>query len=200
MTAMKEKEEHATVKSPRPGLPQEVGFMNPQNVKTDERTREGRDAVHAYTGLYPPPPKFKSNLRRPSAGEAGLTPVVKRRTIPVGDPNPAGEGFPAKLPEAENWAKAIAAASVDVVARRRDPRSLRRWLTPAAFELLLAQPPPRSPSKGSPARPVTARVFRVDERTAEFAVTVWDGEQLRAVAGRLEKLRQRWLTTALQVG
>ena len=171
--------------------------MSPQNVRTDDRAGE---AVRAYNGLYPPTTKFKPGLQRGAAGDRTPAPATAEPTIRMKDPNRTPDRGPAQLPEAEKWAKAIAAASVDVVAGRRDPRSLRRWLTPAAFERLLSEQSPHSPIKGSPARPVSARIFKVDERTAEFAVTVWDGEQLRAVAGRREKLRHRWLTTALKVG
>lgn len=162
-----------------------------------------KDAVRAYHGLYPPPNPLDARLTPPSADVRSPHPhpmagPLKRK--PTRRPGPSPRPRTMKLPEAEKWAKVIAAASVDVVCSRRDPRSLKRWLTPAAFERLQHQQATNPTVKGSAARPVNARLFKVNERTVEFAVTVWDQGKLRAVAGRLEKLRHRWLTTALTVG
>ena len=158
--------------------------------------------VQAYDGLYPPSASFGSKTLTKDLASAYTHNRAKPYLVPdwgVEARIPRPPLLP-KAPEAENWAKTIAAASIDVLASRRDARSLKRWLTPGCFEQLQHGQHLEVAARGSPARPVNARLFKVDERTVEFAVTVWDQGRLRAVAGRLEKLRHRWLTTALTIG
>lgn len=100
----------------------------------------------------------------------------------------------------ESWAKALGAAVLDVKAGRKDARSLQRWLAPAVYNDLASQLSAFDQRKSSvPARALSARVYAVNAKTCEVAVTLWEGGRARAVAGRLVNVRGRWLATALTV-
>ena len=49
-----------------------------------------------------------------------------------------------------------------------------------------------------PALAMTSRICPVSNETFEFAVTVWDQNRARAVAGRLVRLRDRWQLCELE--
>lgn len=164
-------------------------------------------AVTFVEGLYPPHPRFTpppaNTGRTATAAPRLLTDTTLRPSPTAGKPSTYRTANPTAVGPvgASSWAKTLASATVDALAGRRDHRSLQRWLTPAAYETLVANIS-AAPSAGSSltARPLNARIFEIDERTVEFSVTVWDQHRVRAVAGRLMKLRHRWLATALQVG
>lgn len=103
------------------------------------------------------------------------------------------------LPDARLVAQQLSVAVVDVVEGRRDARSIQRWMTPEVYRSLLSMVLARRGRGGSlPALAMTTRAFRVNADTIEFATTVWDQSRARAVAGRLIRLRKRWLIVALE--
>lgn len=103
------------------------------------------------------------------------------------------------LPDPRLMAQHLAVAIVDVVEGRRDARSVQRWLTTDVYRHLLAMTHARRGQGGSlPALAMTTRTFRVNENTVEFATTVWDQSRARAVAGRLVRMRTRWLIVELE--
>ncbi len=129
----------------------------------------------------------KATARRvtPRLPSTQIPPVVQRSEDPLPNPNA--------------WAKQLAVAAVDVMEGRREIRSIQRWMTPEVRRQIQAAATQRRGRGGSlPAIAMAARTYRVNPDTAEFAVTVWDQERARAVAGRLVRLRERWHLTELE--
>lgn len=169
-------------------------------------------SISSYEGLYPPSPlPIKLQQAAGKTKPVASPPNARHLSSPPPSPTPKTEqvrehptgrsGEVRKSPAAEKWAKVIAAACVDVVSARKDARSLKRWVTPDVYTgLTEAKATAPRATHARTAQAVTARVYVVDERNVEFAVTVWDHDKHRAVAGRLAKLRNRWLATALEIG
>ncbi len=133
---------------------------------------------------------------RPYARAIHIAPT-QRRTGHPSDTTLAG------LPSPEQWAQQIAVAVVDVISGRKDPRSLQRWMTADVYGYLRASTSAStSASRGRggslPALAMTSRICPVSNETFEFAVTVWDQNRARAVAGRLVRLRDRWQLCELE--
>jgi hypothetical protein len=114
------------------------------------------------------------------------------RALPDGDPGVV--------------ARAVALASLEVLAGRRSVAQLARWLTPGIYESLqvragLTRRVLGAASDGT--RPPTvrrARTCRVGAQVLEATVVADDGVRVRAVALRLEAHRGSWRVTALEIG
>lgn len=129
---------------------------------------------------------------RPYAHAVQMAPI-QRRIGPTNDTTLAGR------PSPEQWAQQIAVAVVDVIAGRKDPRSLQRWMTTDVYGSLRASVSAARGGRASlPALAMTSRICPVSNETFEFAVTVWDQNRARAVAGRLVRLRDRWQLCELE--
>lgn len=120
--------------------------------------------------------------------------------------NPSIEGL-GKPPTAdddspEKWAKLLAGAVLDAIERRRDVRGLARWIRRDVFRRLYSQygDAPLILNGAGPSRPNGARTWMHGPDVAEVAVTLWDGDRLRAVSLRLERKRVRWIVTAIEAG
>lgn len=76
---------------------------------------------------------------------------------------------------------------------RREARSIQRWMTPEVYNQIRAVSQRTRCQGGSmPALAMTARACSVTSDCVEFAVTIWDQDRARAVAGRLKVVRTRW--------
>lgn len=103
------------------------------------------------------------------------------------------------ITDAEQWVKALSAAVVDVLAGRRDARSIQRWISPQVYAQLTPMAADYAWTGSSfPALPMAVRLCPLSEVNVEFAVTVWDRHRARAVAGRIVAVRDRWLLTELE--
>lgn len=113
-----------------------------------------------------------------------------------------GEARP--LPEADQWAGAVARTAVEVLLGIRPVVQLNRWLSAPVYVALARRAGLAVRVLGSHrSRSVLVRnvtVSRVNDYAVEAAVTLHDGRRARAAALRLELFRGRWLTTALEIG
>lgn len=101
----------------------------------------------------------------------------------------------------EAWAANLARALVEVRLGRRSLGGLRRWLQPHLCTILLQEselPPPSSCARSARVR--RTRVQSLSPTSAEICVIVEDYGRVYAVAMRVEKHRQRWHITALEMG
>ncbi|WP_099331767.1 Rv3235 family protein [Actinomyces minihominis] len=128
--------------------------------------------------------------RRPRLGPSvsgGASPSVKRSSTTDLHPVPRG------MPDPADWAKHLSVAIVDVMGGRREARSIQRWMTPEVYNQIRAVSQRTRWQGGSmPALAMTARACSVAPDSVEFAVTIWDQDRARAVAGRLKMVRTRW--------
>jgi len=120
------------------------------------------------------------------------------------DPDDDGPG---PLPDADPVvvARAIAVASLEVLAGRRSVAQLARWLTPVVYESLYVRAglTQRVVGTSGVTRPPVvrrARASRVGSHALEASVVADDGTRVRAVALRLEGHRGVWRVTALEIG
>ncbi|MEZ0449601.1 Rv3235 family protein [Cellulomonas sp. ICMP 17802] len=115
------------------------------------------------------------------------------------EPGPLPGGDPAVV------ARTIALAALEVLAGRRSPAQLARWLTPGVYDSLQVRAglTQRVLGEGGVARPPVirrARACRVGTHVLEASVVADDGARVRAVAVRLEGHRGSWRVTALEIG
>lgn len=132
-------------------------------------------------------------LRPPRPYEAGAVQKIHRPASVDAAVRPDSQ------PEARLIAQQLSVAIVDAIEGRRNVRSLQRWTVPEVYrslQAMVAAHPGRSSSL--PALAMGTRVFCVDANTVEFASTVWDQSHAQAVAGRLVKVRSRWVIVALE--
>jgi hypothetical protein len=114
---------------------------------------------------------------------------------------------PRTLPEADpsTVARAVALASLEVLAGRRPVAQLARWLTPGVYGSLQARAGLTQRvlgTSGVTRQPVVrrTRACRVDAHVLEASLVADDGVRVRAVALRLEEHRGAWRVTALEIG
>jgi hypothetical protein len=108
------------------------------------------------------------------------------------------------LPDPERWAAMIGQAVVEILAGRRPPTQVVRWLDGPVYERVRRSAEVLKTKDGGRRAGVPVRVRRVRlgpvaEGRVEAAVVVDDAVRCRALALRLEALDGRWLCTALDV-
>ena len=135
----------------------------------------------------------------------GLSAVKTRGIRPIpghGRKVPQPESVHPEAPTVGDWSERFCSLVIDVDAGRREPRSLRRWMSNelyATFARRIELVP--KPTKGSVrAVTVSSRLCQAGPGAYEVACTVWDRGQLRAVAVRVKEFRGRWLAVALEYG
>lgn len=131
----------------------------------------------------------------------GADPSRRRSTSLPREPHPASSG--ATLPDPEAACSVIALAAVELLAGRRSPAQLLRWVTPELYDRLVAQALPadlRQVLGSRPVRVVRTVCCRLDESTTEASVVLHDGTRVRAAAVRVQAHRGRWRATALEIG
>jgi hypothetical protein len=114
-------------------------------------------------------------------------------------PRPLPDGDPSTV------ARAVALASLEVLAGRRSVAQLARWLTPGVYESLQVRAGLTQRvlgTSGGTRPPVIrrTRACRVDSHVLEASMVADDGVRVRAVALRLEGHRGAWRVTALEIG
>ena len=119
----------------------------------------------------------------------------------------ADDDAPRLLPDGDptTVARAVALASLEVLAGRRSVAQLARWLTPGVYESLQVRAglTHRVIGTSTGTRPPVirrARACRVDSHVVEASMVADDGSRVRAVALRLEGHRGAWRVTALEIG
>lgn len=101
-------------------------------------------------------------------------------------------------------ASSLSVAIIEIFGGTRAPSSVGKWVAPDLFERIREHAAYRQQlAKAAPPRPAmlsasTPRVCLVGPRVAEAAVVVSTGRRHRAVALRLEHIRNRWLVTQLE--
>lgn len=135
----------------------------------------------------------------------GLSAVKTREIRPIpghGRKVPQPESVHPEAPTVGDWSERFCSLVIDVDAGRREPRSLRRWMSNelyATFARRIELVP--KPTKGSVrAVTVSSRLCQAGPGAYEVACTIWDRGQLRAVAVRVKEFRGRWLAVALEYG
>lgn len=113
--------------------------------------------------------------------------------------------LPEDAPEVTKVAPTLALHSLDILLGHRPVSGLRPWLTPDVFAVLARRASLALRVKGrAPAaqRPRIHKVcfYPVRERAVEVAVVAHDGKRGRAIAMRLEYLREKWRVVALEIG
>ncbi|MFB9777838.1 Rv3235 family protein [Brevibacterium otitidis] len=104
----------------------------------------------------------------------------------------------------EAAAASLSVAIIEIFSGTRAPSSVGRWVAPDLFERIRAHAAYRQKlTAAAPPRPAMLaagkpRVCLISERVAEAAVVVNTGRRHRAVALRLEHIRNRWLLTQLE--
>ncbi|UMG91712.1 Rv3235 family protein [Nocardioides sp. TF02-7] len=130
----------------------------------------------------------------PPAGDAGAGSVV----VPIDQ---------RQRRAVEEWARRYVQAAVEIVGGDRPASQLLRWTTPEVYAdlrrraLLVARAGGHQPGLAR-VQPVRPRVLSVhacflSTDVVEAAVHVRYGERSRALATRFERVRQRWLCSAL---
>lgn len=113
---------------------------------------------------------------------------------------PAAAPDQSRLPEPRRWTAMIAQALVEILAGRRPPAQVVRWVEPEIYDRI-RRSVARRPT-GQPGTPVRVRRVHVStdiEGTVDAVAVVDDGTRCRAMALRLEALERRWVCTALDV-
>lgn len=106
-----------------------------------------------------------------------------------------------KLPDPLAWSTNMVRAIIDSLGGRRDLAGLRRWIDPPLCRRLEARAQcATSETRTTSIRIRTARIYRVNDSTAETAIVMEDQGRVRAAAVRIETFRGRWRITALELG
>ena len=137
-----------------------------------------------------------------AAGRIAVLRVSDRSLVMEADddaPRPLPDGDPSTV------ARAVALASLEVLAGRRSVAQLARWLTPGVYESLQVRAGLTQRvlgTSGGTRPPVIrrTRACRVDSHVLEATMVADDGVRVRAVALRLEGHRGAWRVTALEIG
>lgn len=113
--------------------------------------------------------------------------------------------LPKDAPAVSKVARALALNSLDILLGHRPVSVVRPWLTPDVFAVLarrasLALRVKGRAPQGQRPRINTISFYPVRERAVEVAITAHDGLRGRAIAMRLEYLREKWRVVALEIG
>jgi hypothetical protein len=106
------------------------------------------------------------------------------------------------LPDAAEWAAALALAVLQVLLAQRPIAQLNRWLADDVLSVVSMQQRRRRVEPGRALRPVLVRSIRVQHPAAEVAEVsahMVVGIRDTALAFRLEALGGRWLCMALEL-
>jgi hypothetical protein len=108
------------------------------------------------------------------------------------------------LPDPERWAGMIGQAVVEILAGRRPPAQVVRWLDSTVYERVRRSADALKARDGARQAGVPVRVRRVRlgpvvDGRVEAVVVVDDAVRCRALALRLDAIDGRWLCTALDV-
>lgn len=172
------------------------------------------------TSLTQPLPDFVSHHTRPRPGSPGaiaasLTPCLEPPRAHRGAARVRRAGcdvvaVPMELrTELEHWVERYTQAAVEIVAGDRPATQLVRWNSHDVHQdlvrraVLVARAGRREPGQGRPPGAARAKVHGVrlsflDAHTVEAAVHLRHGDRSRAVAGRFQVHRGRWICTALE--
>lgn len=113
--------------------------------------------------------------------------------------------LPEDAPAVSTLAQALALHSLDILLGHRPVSAVRPWLTPDVFAVLSRRASLAMRVKGRAPhnqRPKIKNIFfyPVRKRAVEVAVVAHDGLRGRAIAMRLEYLREKWRVVALEIG
>ena len=106
------------------------------------------------------------------------------------------------LPDAGEWAAALALAVLQALLAQRPVAQLNRWLADDVLSVVSMQQRRRRIEPDRALRPVMVRSIRIQHPAAEVAEVsahVVVGSRDTALAFRLEALGERWLCTALEL-
>ena len=133
----------------------------------------------------------------PPPSPATLHRRTTRRLRPVKHSVPRD---PLPPPEAVAFADGALRRVLEVVDRRRPIAQLRPLVTPALIDTVTALT--RAPhTAAATLRRVRMRIVDGDDRTqAEVFATYTRANRVRAIAGRIERVDDRWRIVALQIG
>ena len=147
-----------------------------------------------------PGPRTRCPRPRPAASRSCASATGRSSWRPTTTtPRPLPDGDPSTV------ARAVALASLEVLAGRRSVAQLARWLTPGVYESLQVRAGLTQRvlgTTGGTRPPVIrrSRACRVDSHVLEASLVADDGVRVRAVALRLEAHRGAWRVTALEIG
>lgn len=104
-------------------------------------------------------------------------------------------------PDPARWARALGRSIIEVLIGKRPLTQLRRWVVSSLYEELedVLRHNGHLPRAPGPCRALSARACPLREGVVEVAVVVSDGDRHRGVALRLERFRERWVATALDI-
>ncbi len=183
--------EHAST-SPQPSRPSPPRTRRPV-ARLVPAAAAGR-VEEAVGPAHAPPPTVLARIEVLRASDRSLVTDADddaARPLPDGDP--------------ATVARAVALASLEVLAGRRSVAQLARWLTPGVYATLQVRAGLTQrvlgPDRG--VRPPVirrARACRIDPHVLEATVVADHGARVRAVALRLEGHRGAWRVTALEIG
>jgi hypothetical protein len=126
-----------------------------------------------------------------------------RTTALVVVPHGGGYGSTAGM---EAWAATFMQAIVEVIASDRPVTQLVRWTSRRVYAEIVqrqrrvARHRSAATTRSSRQHVATVRVCRPAEGCAEVAARVTFGARSRAIAARLEYVRDRWMCTAIDFG
>lgn len=106
----------------------------------------------------------------------------------------------AALPDHQQWALQLARGIVEVLAGLRPSVHLQRWVAPPVYAHLRKVAP--ADTDGPPLPPVQVSRIKscsISDNIHEVAVVLIYPTQTRVVGLRLERLPDRWLTTAVDI-
>ena len=153
--------------------------------------------------VVPAPDCEPAPLRVPPAPDPPAGPHRQLRLLVRPDPAPEPTDDSGR-PDPDVFTRAVCQGIVDVLAGRRAPQQMMRWLRPDLFDTLRRR---ASASTGRPGalagrRAVvrSVRTCRVTPDVVEAAAVVVDGRSARAMAIRLEAVGRRWRVTAMVIG
>lgn len=151
---------------------------------------------------YEPPP-VGATPPCPSPSPTALRRHTPRPLRPVVAPAPPSRQELPPPRAAAIFADTVLRRVLEVTDRRRPAAQIRRLLAPAVYDAIMARPA-AAPSDGAAVlrrvRLRTAEAADGETTAAEVFATYTRAARVRAIAGRIEVVRGRWLMVALQIG
>ena len=103
-----------------------------------------------------------------------------------------------ELADPEVWAANMSRAVIEAALGSRPITQLQRWMVPPLYAALEHLQRPQSPATGRTCRPVSWRSYSPKQGVVEVATVIAAPDRTCIVALRLESVRGRWMTTALE--